>query len=453
MAAEQALSKETISGARGEDRVMRLSGARLALARLVWVWFALLAATVFVAAIPARYNQLLRIAGQHHAILARFGFADAALALYVSALDVGTFLACCLTALVIFWRRSDERMAIYVSLMLVLYGTWVTRTPEALAAAPSWLYLPVDLVLAMIQILSILFLFLFPNGEWTPRWTRLLAGVWMLLVILWHIFPSLPFNPTYLTSAPASLVMFLAWLFTGMVAQVYRYIRVSSPTQRQQTKWVLFGVLGTIVGGSAFLTLPMAWPMWREPGLARLVYIVAGVPLLYLANLLLPLSIGMSVLRYRLWEIDPIVNRTLVYGALTGMLALIYFGSVVVLQQLFRTLTGQGQSEVVTVISTLAIAALFQPLRNYIQTWIDRRFYRRRYDATQTLAAFSATLRDEVDLDRLADRLVAVVEDTVQPAHVFLWLKPEPTADDLVQQARDKMPASQRRSDASQRDR
>jgi hypothetical protein len=141
--------------------------------------------------------------------------------------------------------------------------------------------------------------------------------------------------------------------------------------------------------------------------------------------LLIPLSIGFSILRYRLYDIDLLINRTLVYGTLTVLLALIYFGCVFALQNLVRGITGQvGQSQLIIVGSTLAIAALFQPLRRRIQRIIDRRFYRQKYDAARTLATFSATLRNEVDLNQLREHLITVVQETMQPTYVSLWLRP-----------------------------
>ena len=138
--------------------------------------------------------------------------------------------------------------------------------------------------------------------------------------------------------------------------------------------------------------------------------------------LLIPLSIGFSILRYRLYDIDLLINRTLVYGSLTALLALLYFGLIVALQALFQGLFHQNNA-VAIVVSTLAIAALFQPLRHRIQTLIDRRFYRRKYDAARTLAAFSLTLRNEVDLATLSEHLVAIVQETMQPAHLSLWVR------------------------------
>ena len=140
----------------------------------------------------------------------------------------------------------------------------------------------------------------------------------------------------------------------------------------------------------------------------------------------MPVAVGIAVLRYHLYNIDLLINRTLVYGTLTVTLALVYFGGVATTEAILRALTGQEQQpQLAVVVSTLVIAALFNPLRRRIQSFIDRRFYRRKYDARKTLEAFSAKLRDETDLDALNAALVGVIRDTMQPAHVSLWLRPD----------------------------
>jgi hypothetical protein len=177
-----------------------------------------------------------------------------------------------------------------------------------------------------------------------------------------------------------------------------------------------------VVALGGFLVFPFVDALFPGGLLASLLANTAYFVLL----LFLPISIAIAILRYRLYEIDTLINRTLVYGSLTAMLALVYFGGVAATQAVFRALTGQAeQPQLAIVVSTLAIAALFNPLRRRIQSFIDRRFYRSKYDAAKTLEAFSVKLRDETDLDALSDDLVGVVKVTMQPAHASLWLRPD----------------------------
>jgi hypothetical protein len=219
-------------------------------------------------------------------------------------------------------------------------------------------------------------------------------------------------------------VLFPGFLVSFVFAQAYRYRRVSGPAERQQTKWVVFGVAAALVGIGTILA-PF---LFIEPLSSTETTAISALTLVQISGggafmLLIPLSIGVAVLRSRLFDIDILINRTLVYGSLTVSLAVVYVGSVVLLQGALRAITGQEQQpQLAVVISTLAIAALFGPLRRRIQMVIDRRFYRRKYDAEKTLAAFGTKLRDEVDLETLTGELVAVVEQTMQPAHVSLWL-------------------------------
>jgi hypothetical protein len=198
------------------------------------------------------------------------------------------------------------------------------------------------------------------------------------------------------------------------VASLVVRFRRSSGEERQQMKWL------TYAAAAYFATLLLVMSLPADSAWYRAVNVLSN---LVLAGL--PVAVGIAILRYRLYEIDLLINRTLVYGSLTAILVALYVGVIVVLQRIFVLLTGQ-QSTLAVVASTLLIAALFTPLRRRIQTFIDRGFYRRKYDARKTLETFSAKLRDETDLDALSDDLVGVARETMQPAHVSLWLHPDP---------------------------
>jgi hypothetical protein len=188
-------------------------------------------------------------------------------------------------------------------------------------------------------------------------------------------------------------------------------LRRGGSEQRQQIKWLAYG--GAVVVGAIFVAGFIA--IWSAE---------VSIGIISVALLGLPIFTGIAIARHRLYDIDILINRTLVYGSLTATLALVYVGSVVSLQAALRVLTGQ-ESNLAVVASTLAIAALFNPLRRRVQAFVDRRFYRRKYDAAKTLADFNARLREETNLEALSDELVRVARRTVQPTHVSLWLRPE----------------------------
>ncbi len=233
-----------------------------------------------------------------------------------------------------------------------------------------------------------------------------------------NFFSLSPLNP--FTRFPIlNALTFVGFVGTMVVGQIYRYRRVSSLLQRQQTKWVVFGMSVAI---GCYVGLDLLYGVFSLPPkgpFADLIIFTAT----YFLMLLIPLSIVFAILRSRLWDIDILINRTLVYGTLTAMLAVVYIGLIITLQFLLRGLISQT-SDIAIVASTLAIAALFNPLRRRIQAFIDRRFFRRKYDAARTLEAFSVTLRNEVDLSQLREQLVAVVQETMQPTHISLWLRP-----------------------------
>ena len=269
------------------------------------------------------------------------------------------------------------------------------------------------------------FLLTFPNGRFNPRWSWLLILLWLgqfafFMVSTTGIFA----DATYSLLVG---VVIVTWGSTLSI-QVYRYMRVYTYSERQQTKWLVFGPASGLLLTSASTILSHLLPQLSRPDSPyQLLMNNLGGLLIFLP---LSLSIGIALLRYRLYDIDRIINRTLVYGTLTLILTAVYVGLVIVLQALLRGVINEGSS-VAIVISTLAIATLFQPLRHRLQKSIDRRFYRSKYDAAKIIEAFSARLRSEVDLEQLREELLAAVQETMQHAHVSLWVRPtEPARKD-----------------------
>ncbi len=408
-----------------------LTGRWLVVARALWLLLAILSLSLLIVAIPARYQQLSSLSGSalpegwsqpaFRNALGELGISTGFYATYQTIIEVTVATIASAIALAIFWRRSREWPALLISLWLVSFST---SSPTQALESRAVLGIVHDFLdqIGWVVLLPFVF-FTFPDGRFVPRWTRWLGLAWLLFLPTSAILEALLGIEN---GTPTPMWVILVWMsvwVAGALAQIYRYLRVSNPRQRQQTKWVLFGMSGTVTILVAFGLSTIAFP-WLEELLPRsLLYEhLIGSIIISLGFLLIPLSIGVAILRYRLWDIDIIVNRTLVYGILTGLLALIYFGSVTLLQSVFAAVSGQ-KSPVAIVVSTLVIAALSAPLRRRIQEIIDRRFYRRKYDAAQALARFAQTARGEVELDALAAELVRVVEETMQPESVSLWLK------------------------------
>ena len=396
----------------------------LLLARAAWVAVAFVALGSFVISVPARYAQLANPTTGVRAALAEMGLSAGGYALYNVTLDAVFVSVFAVVAIVIFWRRSDDPMALLVATMLVVWGPLnglFVLTPSATEGIYPALQATLGSLVTFIGYVAwMLFFYLFPSGRFVPRWTRWLALLYGVAFFgLWNFTP---FGPPSWPPLLFNAAVLVVW-GSFPVAQLYRYVYVSDATQRQQTKWVVFGVAIAIAGAlTTIFTVGAAVDLPSEKVGAKMLSIL----LMDSFGLLIPLSLGVAVLRARLFDIDVVINRTLVYGSLTVMLALVYLGGVATTQAIFGTLTGQEQQpQLAIVISTLVIAALFNPLRHRIQYFIDRRFYRRKYDARRTLEAFSAKLREETDIEALNEELVGAVRATMQPAHVSLWLRPD----------------------------
>ena len=294
---------------------------------------------------------------------------------------------------------------------------------EAAAWLVSWLWIPQNGSIMLMVLL-------FPDGRLPSsgwRWFVRLSVSLALMGALLCAFAAGPIialgpihNPLAVESLPSvykSVEQIVNALMLVAVISLFLRLRRAGELERQQIKWFVYATALAI--GGAVLTFPVSEAVSSSSlkGIG-FVLLVAGV-------IATPISMGIAIMRYRLYEIDLIINRTLVYGSLTVMLALVYFGGVAATQAVFRTITGHEEQPQLAIVGyTLVIAALFTPLRLRIQGFIDRRFYRQKYDARKTLEAFSVKLRDETDLNALCDNLIEVTGATMQPTHVSLWLRP-----------------------------
>ena len=413
---------------RASPSATTLRGRWLVIVRAAWIIIATLALGLFVASIPAYVLTLGKTAWFGAPVEAPAGVVFV-LDLLGALASITAALVCLTLAFGLFWRKSADWMVGFVSSYLLVYGTVMAGPLErAEAFYPGWPSLAVDVVQPLFLTTPTVALFvLFPDGRFVPRWTR-----WLILFSIPLTVMSLYLHFYYAAALLGMLVLGASY------AQIHRYRYVSTPPERQQTKWVVFGILLWLLL-MGILGVPYSIQLNLPPGSPLPWWSVAGSTGWWLTLTIVPLALSIAVLRYRLYEIDLIVNRTLVYGALTATLVALYFGSVATTQTILRALTGQEeQPQLAIVVSTLVIAALFNPLRRRIQSFIDRRFYRRKYDARKTLEAFSATLRDETDLEALDDELVGVVRKTMQPVHVGFWLRPPIEASKVGVEGREK---------------
>jgi hypothetical protein len=378
-------------------------------ARLAWALCALAVALIACAVALALINR------------ADAGSVILPLGLTVSAV-VGGLVASRRPANPVGWFFLGSAGCFALSEVAEQYATYGLPGALAMAWLLSWVWLPgVTLLLVFLPLY-------FPNGELISSGWRWLVWVALLFSVGGAGYSAFSpgeiqeegiVNPLGIEAlrpvsdilGPFAFVAYFVLLFASAASVVVRFRR-SGSVQRQQIKWLAF----------AALAIPV-WFLVNAPIEAASHTLFIVIDALIVAALI-PVATGVAIFRYHLYEIDIIINRALVYGSLTFTLIALYFGGIVVLQRVFVALTGQ-QSTLAVVASTLIIAALFNPLRHRIQSFIDRSFYRRKYDAAKTLEGFSKKLRDETDLEALSDDLVGVVRETMQPAHVSLWLRSE----------------------------
>ena len=397
----------------------RVHDRTLMLARIGWCAVIAVGVGLVIIGVPIHYAQWQTVCGssscgigiltpQQAQGLQQLGLSMQFWAAYLSVDWILAPLVSVVIAAIIFSRKSDDPMALFTSFVIAVFG--LGSAVDFQSASPvlqflTWLYQGLGSI-ALVPLI-----FIFPDGSFVPRWTR-----WLALLLVTMIVASSFLADSTLNNVLANVVTPL-----GVVFQLYRYRRVSNAMQRQQTKWVVYGLTVSLIGiGVVSLLAPLFFPPDTAGPLAGMLAF-AGITL---CLVMIPCSFGIAILRSHLWDIDILIRRTAVYGLVTTLLAGIYFGGVVILQQAFVALTGQ-KSELAIIASTLAIAVLFVPLRTGIQAVIDRRFYRHKYDAEQALAAFAAVARDETLPDRLALHLLDAVDETVQPERMAIWMKKE----------------------------
>ena len=428
------------------------------LTRATWVVVALVVLSMLAVNIPHLYRDTVRETDVRQATAAALVVFPtySAFIRYMVGLRLLSIAAFVGMALFLAWRKWDNRFVLLVSATMLMltffFGISLSiehiRYPQPLLQAlPS-----IRILFPWLMFVSWLALFyVLPTGQFVPRWSALfiLPGSLFTLAIIGTGFAPSRKNAfmrslqsfsgdlfdgfeRLLTTLGSMMTIQETWLFllfatagVGLSLQIGRVGRVTG-VRRWQMRWVVIGLIVQLV-----LTV---WVTLREIGILTALGMSISAArlfelhLLSIGGALLPLLMSISILRYRLWDISIIVNRTLVYGSLTVLLSGVYLASVVLLQSFSQLVVGQSESGLITVISTLAIAALFQPLQRRVQLIIDRRFYRRKYDAERALDEFGAHTRTETELENLCDVVTEIVEETVQPAFVFLWLPVEEAA-------------------------
>jgi hypothetical protein len=396
--------------------------------RLGWLLVFLLVACLDIAGIPYRYGEVFaepytimsqRGASQAPVIQAldEAGISRSGYSAYLTGLEAFQFLPFLIFGILIFRFRPGDRGAKLISLLLLLGMSERFLSTSLTHLFGIWAGQSITLVTS--SALTLVF-FLFPDGRFVPRWTKWVMIPFVLIAVPATFFPGSQWDPN---QYPVFMIMGLAIFGAMIYSQVYRYRRISRPLERLQTRWVVAGLAAFpvfLVTNS--LILPALAPSLTVINAETIrFHILINLLILQPLLLVLPIGMGISLLRYRLYDLDIIIRKTLVYAVLTGVLAIFYFSVVLLSQNAFARF-GAGQSPAALVLSTLAIAALFNPLRRRIQGFIDRRFYRAKYNAELALEEFTRVARAETDPEHLAQALNKVVTETIQPEQILLWL-------------------------------
>lgn len=399
-----------------------LKGGLLVLARVLWVALVAMQLLSFASAVPGYFTLAdhpcasdCALTIRESNVLGGIGVAPQSYVLLLLTLKALSVAVSTFMAALLFVRRSNDWMALIAAYAILIIPTsaLLNLGPTVATSTQTTAFnLPVaaDIALGSVQSAAIIGLFLlFPSGRFTPHWMWLLLASFLIYTTIYAVWP--------VAQGPLALgwIVFFACLIANIV---YRYRHVSSPLERQQTKWVISGFVVFM-----FISLMFWLPSFTPLG--GTIYAPLSQIAYTLCLIVMPFTFFIAIQRYRLYDIDTIIRRTLIYGAVSVILAAIYAIVVSGAQFLLQRVGGQwvSASQPTIVVTTLVIAALFLPLRRYLQQFVDQRFYRRRYDAERTVERFGVALRSHVELDQLTAELTGVIDDTMRPAHVSLWLR------------------------------
>jgi signal transduction histidine kinase len=389
-----------------------LVGYRALVVRSIWLAAVFLPLVTLLVAIPARWTELVSEGERLSAGLAQIGVSPGAYAAISIGLDIALVVMLILVAGLLFWRRPGQTMALYVSFMLIGLSVSVMSVPAvAQVDAPIaniWFKLAGS---AGWAGLSVMF-YLFPDGRFVPRWTRLLTVVWAVLVGSMVLVPGSPFDADSWAPLLTNSVFLGLW-GAGLYAQIYRYRHVSTPAQRLQTKWVLFGFTASMLVAVTFYEILPAFANLSSGGVAVTTWITKG------AIFLLPVSLAIAVLHHRLWDIDLIINRTLVYGVLTACVVGLYVLVVGYLGSLFRV----GNHLVLSLVATGVVAILFQSLREQLQSGVNRLMYGERDEPYAVIARLDQRLEGTLAPDAVLPTIVDTVREALKLPYVAITIK------------------------------
>lgn len=365
-----------------------------------------------IANVFGRFDQLCDlVATYYHPYLAQAGLSDNFYVWYFLSSETLLALTFAVTGGVIALHQSTTWVTLFAAIALMLFGVTVPPPMHALVTLQGSIHPILCFVHAIGFALFVIFLYIFPDGRFVPRWTGILAIVLIAWSVMWPFYPLL--NPYRWTHALPFLVLNF-WFATGIGIQIYRYTRISSPVQRQQTKWVVFGLTAAVLGD--FIT-HIAWYIF--PSLQKgpdWMLQVAHQPFFIASQLLAPLAIAVSILRYGLWEIDFIINRALVYGLLTTVLAAIWTAIAKLLEVTFAKVIGQSAIPLVAGLAVLGVGLIFGPVRHKLETWVNRHFYPHKLDLSRDFVEFLPEARATIGFSEL---LQILIDRTLEILHIL----------------------------------